>query len=98
MRSLLEVHPNPFLSIKLDARSLQRTLPLALDRSIQPEWVALLRDFPDRFVIGNDQFCDEETGRLDGSWQFVDALPPDIAPLVTNANAKRIYHLGDKTR
>ncbi len=98
MRSLLQRHPNLYMSIKLDARGPQRTSPLARDGSLRPEWVALLRAFPDRFVIGSDQFYDEGADRLQRVRQFVNALPPDIAPLVANANARRIYHLGERTR
>ncbi len=53
----------------------------------------MLRGFPDRFVVGSDQFIDQGTERLEGARQFVDALPPDLAPLVASENAKRIYRL-----
>ena len=98
MRSLLERHPNLYMSIKLDAHGPQRTSPLAPDGSLRPEWVALIRAFPDRFMIGSDQFFDEGSERLARVRQFVNALPPDIAPLVANANAKRIYRLSAQTQ
>jgi hypothetical protein len=31
--------------------------PLTPKGDIKPEWIQLLNEFPDRFVIGGDQFC-----------------------------------------
>ncbi|HBA39007.1 MAG TPA: 5-oxo-L-prolinase, partial [Deltaproteobacteria bacterium] len=56
-------------------------------------WLALLKDFSGRFVIGSDQFFDEGTERLARARRFIDALPPDLARLVARENAKQIYRL-----
>jgi predicted TIM-barrel fold metal-dependent hydrolase len=98
MRALLQRHPNLYMSIKLDARGPQRTSPFTYDGSLRPGWVALLRAFPDRFMIGSDQFYDEGTDRLEQVRQFVNALPADIAAAVASGNAKRVYHLGETNR
>jgi predicted TIM-barrel fold metal-dependent hydrolase len=98
MRSLLEKHPNLYMSIKLDPRGPRRTWPFAADGALRPEWVALFRAFPDRFVIGSDQFFDEGSERLALTRKLVDALPADIARLVANENARRIYRLDAKSR
>jgi len=93
MRALLERNPNLYMSIKLDPGGPQRTSPLGPDGGIRPDWLALLKDFSGRFVIGSDQFFDEGTERLTRARQFIDALPPDVAHLVARENAKQIYRL-----
>ena len=98
MRSLLEEHPNLYMSIKLDPRGPQRTSPFTPDGVLRPDWVALLRAFPDRFMIGSDQFFDEGTERLARARRLIDALPSDTARLVASENAKRIYGLDAKPR
>ena len=98
MRSLLEKHPNLFMSIKLDPRGPYATAPLAPDGTLRPDWAALLSAFPDRFVIGSDQFLDEGAERLALARKLVDALPPSVARLVASENARRIYRLDVKPR
>jgi hypothetical protein len=98
MHSLLERHPNLYMSIKVDPSGTQRTFPLTADGMVRPEWLALLRAFPDRFMIGSDQFLEEDTGRLRLARQFVDALPSDIVRLIASENARQIYRLGGEPR
>ncbi len=93
MRRLLRSHPNLVMSLKSDGSGARRTAPLTEQSTLRPEWLALLRQFPDRFVIGSDQFFDEAMGRLPMARQIVDALPPDIARQVAVENARRIYRL-----
>jgi predicted TIM-barrel fold metal-dependent hydrolase len=98
MRSLLEKHPNLYMSIKLDESGSRQTSPFGPDNGLKPGWLKMLRDFPDRFIIGSDQFFDEGTERLTLARKFVDALPPEIARVVGSENARRIYRLETKTR
>lgn len=98
MRSLLGKHPNLCMSIKLDEHGSPRTAPFDPDGGLRPGWLALLRDFPDRFMIGSDQFFDEGTARLALARKLVDALPPELAYLVARENAKRIYRLDTKAK
>lgn len=73
-----------------------------------PEWLTLVKEFPDRFVIGGDQFI--PSPGLSGSGaglrfaqfapvirqraqQFLAALPTDIARQVGTENARRLYKL-----
>ena len=75
---------------------------------INPEWLKLLREFPDRFVIGGDQFI--ASPQLQGvgpgltfaaiapvirerTRQFLVSLPPDVARKVAYENAMRLYKL-----
>ena len=98
MRSLLERHPNLYMSVKLDESGSRQTSPFGPNDGLKPEWLMMLRDFPDRFVIGSDQFFDEGTERLTLARKFVDALPPGVARVVASENARRIYRLETKTR
>ena len=98
MRSLLKNHPNLYMSVKLDESGSRRTWPFGPKGGLKPGWLAMLRDFSDRFVIGSDQFFDEGTERLTLARKFVDALPPEVARVVGSENAKRIYRLETKTR
>ena len=98
MRALLAKHPNLRMSIKLDPNAPRRTFPLASDESLRPGWLALLREFPERFVIGSDQFHDEGTGRLALARRLIGLLPPDLAPLVAGENARKIYRLNARAK
>jgi hypothetical protein len=93
MRSLLAKHPNLYMSIKVDPRSPGRTSPFTPDGTLRPVWAALLGEFPDRFMIGSDQFFDEGSERLALARKLIDLLPPDIARRVASENAQRIYRL-----
>ena len=100
-RRLLAAHPNLYMSIKLDRGALEQSRPMDGSRHIKPEWLALLREFPDRFVIGSDAFFNAESnlkhsegdGNLGDARDFVDALPDDLRRPIAYANAIRIYRL-----
>ncbi|OGK84292.1 MAG: hypothetical protein A2X52_08430 [Candidatus Rokubacteria bacterium GWC2_70_16] len=59
----------------------------------------LIRAFPDRFVIGSDQFHASPRSpqrwpeRAEGARQLLDRLPGEVARLVARDNAIRIYRL-----
>jgi len=94
MQELLGRHPNLYMDIKSDRRGSRRTAAFAQGGTvIRPGWLAMLRAFPDRFMIGSDQFMDMETGRLENARRFVDLLPADLAPRIAAENARRVYRL-----
>ncbi len=106
LRRLLETHPNLYLGLRVEDR-LQQVGgggPMAnrvVDSggTIRPEWRQLIADFPDRFVIGSDEFVTPADSRrrwpqsFDETWPIVDQLPPDLAAAVGRDNAVRIYKL-----
>jgi hypothetical protein len=95
MRGLLGRHRNLFMTIKYDHIGTKLTAPFSSDSGgIRPGWIALLRDFPDRFMIGSDQFIGDDTERFAGARRVVEALPADLARPIANENVKRIYRLG----
>jgi predicted TIM-barrel fold metal-dependent hydrolase len=95
MRGLLERHPNLFMNIKIDRHGTPATAPFAPGQdTIRADWMAMLRAFPTRFMVGSDQFySDGDPERLKNARRFVDALPADLAPAVAAGNARRVYRL-----
>jgi predicted TIM-barrel fold metal-dependent hydrolase len=93
MRSLLEAHPNLSMSVKSGPTGTPATAPFMPGGSLKPGWLAMLRAFPNRFVVGSDQFYDTATVSTERARKFVDWLPADLAPLVAYQNARRIYRL-----
>lgn len=97
-RRLLEAHPNLYMSLKVGRESRPETGLLTAD-GIRAEWVDLIRAFPDRFVIGSDQFHASPRSpqrwpqRADGARRLLDRLPGEVARLVAQDNAIRIYRL-----
>jgi hypothetical protein len=53
MRGLLERHANLAMSIKYDHGGARQTAPfLPQESDLRPGWIAMLHEFPDRFMIG----------------------------------------------
>jgi predicted TIM-barrel fold metal-dependent hydrolase len=93
MRELLERHANLAMSIKSDHSGTRLTAPFLPGGDIRPGWIAMLRAFPDRFMIGSDQFLGEDAERWQESRRLIDALPPDLKLRVASENARRVYRL-----
>ena len=93
MRRLLKVHPNRYKSVKSDPASSPQTAPFQLSGGLKPGCLAMLRAFPDRFVIGSDRFYDTPSPRTERARRFVDLLPANLAPLVAYQNVQRVYRL-----
>jgi predicted TIM-barrel fold metal-dependent hydrolase len=92
MRRLLHDHTNLLMSIKIEGGHLT-TQPMMPDGGIKPGWIAMLRDFPDRFVIGSDTFIAEGPEPMEAARRFVDALPSDLVAPIARENALRLYRL-----
>lgn len=93
MQQLLQRHANLYMNIKSDQAGASATAPLGPGGNLKPDWLALLRAAPDRFMIGSDQFITDGTSRLEHARRIVDALPPDLAAAVANGNARRVYRV-----
>lgn len=99
LREMLAEHENLYLSLRL---ALPRG-PLAgekdniLDASgnILPEWLELIEEYPERFVIGSDTFWGD--GEAGGSQtlvaSFLAQLPEGTAGMVACQNAAAVYRL-----
>jgi predicted TIM-barrel fold metal-dependent hydrolase len=107
VRTLLGRHPNLTLSIRpTSPRPGAMVHPTG---EVNEEWVAVLRDFPDRFVFGSDTmivarhytgpqtpylFESRGEGQRRGIRRLLSALPPDVARRIGYENAERLYKLG----
>lgn len=99
-RRLLTAHPNLYMSLRTGRGQPAPSGAMTPDGMLKGPWLALIRDFPDRFTIGSDQFYPPfASGRrtpaegLDTLRALVDGLPPDLARKVAYENARRIYKL-----
>ena len=96
MRTLLDRHSNLYVNVKIDEHGDRRTEPFAPDGLVRSGWLALLGDFPDRFMVGSDQFYGEPLERLGFARRFVNALPTDFAHRIASENARRIYRFSGR--
>ncbi len=106
VRELLGRHPNLSLSVRPTA-----PFPGSMVHpkgAINDEWIAVLRDFPDRFVIGSDSmvvatrytgpdairiFAARAEMQRRGIRRLLSHLPADLARRIGYENAERIYRL-----
>jgi len=107
VRGLIERHPNLALSVRpTSPRPGAMVHPTG---DVDAEWIAVLRDFPDRFVLGSDTmivathytgpptprlFSNRGEGQRRGIRRLLSVLPPDMARRIGYENAERIYKLG----
>jgi predicted TIM-barrel fold metal-dependent hydrolase len=68
---------------------------------IKPEWLELIRDYPDRFVVGTDQHYpmpQKGLQRWEAMVRFLDQLPDDLREKVAIMNASRLYPLSSDSK
>jgi len=95
-RRLLRQHSNLYMDVKIDPEKPGLNSPLADGGSgpIRAEWLALFRDFPERFVVGTDQHYPEPaaaTQRWEAVMRLLDQLPDDLRRKIGLENAQRLY-------
>jgi predicted TIM-barrel fold metal-dependent hydrolase len=101
-RRLLQAHANLYMELKLDAQDTEMNPPLANGATgpLKPDWLKLLQDFPDRFIIGSDQHYPMPKQAGTQRWQEIvllfNQLPPDLRRKIGTENAARIYNLKSK--
>jgi hypothetical protein len=106
-RKVLRKHPNLFMSLRMGG-GVPRNRVLDERGEVKIEWLALFRDFQDRFVIGSDQFFvspdirgsgpatvfGQRAKRIrEGSKTLLSKLPPDLYQKIGYENAVRLYKL-----
>lgn len=102
-RELLHKHPNLFMNFKLrrDRHSRADNCPVDQYHRIKPEWLAVMREFPDRFLIGTDVKYLSGTRQHKESWgmeetmSFASMLPPDLIRAIGYKNARNIFKLDE---
>lgn len=104
-RTLLLEYDNLYMALRVEDRlnkvgSTEIMPNRIVDASgnIQPEWLALFREFPDRFMVGADDFIstsEREVGAasFDSTWAMVKQLPEDLKTAIAGENAVRVYGL-----
>ncbi|THB71960.1 MAG: hypothetical protein D6E12_00345 [Desulfovibrio sp.] len=98
---LLEAHPNLYMSFKISPRDcLAENMPVVVGQGVKPEWSELIARFPDRFLLGADQFFLPPRSRRSigpESWtptmKFFSKLDPDLARAVGRDNPARLFGL-----
>lgn len=99
--NLMEKHPNLYMSFKICREdSISKNRPMERGVGLKQEWLEVMRKFPDRFMIGSDQFylSPRMRGRVGppsfGSTnKFFTLLPPDLARKIGYENAIRLFNL-----
>jgi predicted TIM-barrel fold metal-dependent hydrolase len=107
VRELLARHSNLVVSVRPAS-----PMPGAMVRpsgEVNEEWLAVLRDFPERFVLGSDTmivaarytgpntprlFAHRGEGQRRAIRQLLSALPAVVARRIGYENAERLYKLG----
>jgi len=93
MRQLLERHPNLYSSIKIRGTE---TGFIDEDNRIKSEWLALFKDYPERFMIGSDikpGIREDEFRFIKRHRKFLEQLPPEILKRIERDNAKEIFKI-----
>ncbi|MBT3982314.1 MAG: hypothetical protein HOE90_13230 [Bacteriovoracaceae bacterium] len=73
--------------------------PLDASGNLQAHWKSLFEKFPDRFVIGSDEFFGESadltigSASTQGSWDLIEKLPNELKKAFACDNPRRIYNL-----
>jgi len=94
---LLERHPNLYMSFKIGPDSRPETRPMEKGIGPKGEWLDLILRFPDRFIIGSDQFYVTPRSskrfpeHLRATTVFLSLLPPEIVHKLAIENPKRIF-------
>ena len=100
MDDLLGRHPNLYMTIKFGVDSAEENRPFAPGRRLRPEWVELMKKYPDRFLMGTDQFFTpplsdirRRPDRGKPTRAFLSQLPPELAYKIGVENPVRLFNL-----
>lgn len=105
MRRLLTDHPNLYMAIRIEERERNMSggaMPNRIvDRQwrVTEEWLELFKAFPDRFMIGSDEFIPVEGDStrmpqsFEETWKIIPQLPRDLVRSIGWENAERLYKI-----
>ena len=87
MRQLLQSHSNLYMALNLGRHPppTHPNSPVGTDGLLRPEWISLIEDFSDRFVLGSDQFYQGPGASFifTGNFLFESHAAPDEPGYVT---------------
>jgi len=95
MRRLLSENPNLYTSIKF-RQDMSDTGFLNAEGTINPAWLSVVKEFPDRFMMGSDikpGIWDNEFRQVKSHVSILSQLPPEIQGKVARDNAIRIFKI-----
>ena len=103
VRRLLKGHSNLYCALKFVQKKHEPFLLgeglMDENLKIRPKWLELISEFPDRFMIGADDFIGAPGSWSAGppsfvdTWAIIDQLPEDLRSKVGRENAARVYRL-----
>jgi amidohydrolase family protein len=99
LRALLAAHPNLVMQLKgpMPPPVFEHHNVLDSSGTIRPEWLDLIQDYPDRFVVGSDVFYSMPEMQVDmglgAIHDLLAQLPGDLREKVGIDNPTRIYGL-----
>ncbi|MCZ7404221.1 MAG: amidohydrolase family protein [Candidatus Methanoperedens sp.] len=97
IRQLMEKHPNLYTSIKIIKEKVSSAAYIFdNDGTITPEWMALFKDYPDRFMIGSDIKLGVREGEISyvkDQRKVLSQLPPEILKKIERENAEKIFRM-----
>lgn len=104
VRALLTQFPNLYMSFRINRGAPRPAAAMDMNGTVKPEWVALVGEFADRFMLGSDSFYDPAGSIRRGSSEeamenfhrLLAALPEPVRNVVATGNAERVYHLLDR--
>jgi Amidohydrolase len=100
LRSLLAANENLYMSLRVvdDFQiDFPDTTPLDSSGNLQKDWLDLFTDFPDRFVLGADEFYGiegltiERPSSTSATWGLLNQLPANLANKIGCDNVRAIY-------
>jgi len=94
-RRLLVAHPNLFMEIKVEPANLGKNPLIAADGKIKPEWLKLIQDYPNQFLISTDQNYPPRQQSAMQRWQAMvllfNQLPADLRQKLGIDNPTRVF-------
>ena len=100
MQIQLGKHKNLYFSIIISHKdSPVKNSLIDTDGKIKDEWLKLLKEFPDRFMIGSDEFHKTPKSmsrilhRSEDVINLLNQLPDDLAEKIGHENAVKVFNL-----
>ena len=98
VRRLLAEHPNLYVSFRIFLTS--KFPVIIMGKGINPEWLKVIMEFPDRFFIGSDGFYSDGSGKFKipppdyrPNVALIRNLPEEVGRKVAYENVQRIFKL-----
>lgn len=100
MDEMLGRHRNLYMTFKFGDDSVAENRPIDAAGNLRAEWLELMKKYPDRFMMGTDQFfappfseIRRGPGRGKQTRPLFSQLPPELAYRIAVENPQRVFHL-----